>query len=139
MERPDPQPHACAFSVGGKERIKNLVRLLRWQPHSCIADRDQHLTIRAAPFETRRMAKAVMMSAARSRACGQAFDDAEPVPLILPAGFMRFVPNIADHLVRKFWVKTRDTPTIHSASVPYVFPTAIYRALRCDRCLVITT
>jgi uncharacterized protein (DUF1330 family) len=30
-----------------------------------------------------------------------------------------FVPNIADHLIRKFGVKTRDTQTIHRASVPW--------------------
>jgi hypothetical protein len=44
----DPQPHARAVSLGGKERIKDLVRLLRWQPHARIADRDQHLTILTA-------------------------------------------------------------------------------------------
>ena len=27
----DPQSHARAVSLGGKERIKDLVRLLRWQ------------------------------------------------------------------------------------------------------------
>src|SRR5712664_246149 len=41
----DPESHARAVSLGSKERIKDLVRLLRWQPHTAIADRDQHLTI----------------------------------------------------------------------------------------------
>src|ERR1700682_1499338 len=41
----DPQSHARAVSLGGKERIKELVYLLRWQPRAGIADRDEHLTI----------------------------------------------------------------------------------------------
>ena len=44
----DPQSHARAVSLGGKERIKDIIRLLRWQPHAGIADRDQHLTILTA-------------------------------------------------------------------------------------------
>jgi hypothetical protein len=44
----DPQPHARAVSLGGKERIEELVLLLRRQPRARIADRDQHLTILAA-------------------------------------------------------------------------------------------
>src|ERR1700734_143457 len=45
----DPQYHAHArtMSLGGKECIKDLVRLLRWKPNASIADRDQHLTILA--------------------------------------------------------------------------------------------
>src|SRR5260370_585970 len=41
----DPQSHARAVRLGGKEGSKDLVRLLRWQPHAGITDRDQHLTI----------------------------------------------------------------------------------------------
>ena len=44
----DAQSHASAVSLGGKERIKDLVCLLRWKPHAGIADRDQHLTILTA-------------------------------------------------------------------------------------------
>src|SRR6267143_111938 len=44
----DPQSHARAVSLGGKERIEDLVCLLRWNPHARIADRDQHLTILTA-------------------------------------------------------------------------------------------
>src|ERR1700674_5673915 len=43
----DAKSHARAVSLGGKERIKDLVRLLRWKPHARIADRDQHVTILA--------------------------------------------------------------------------------------------
>jgi hypothetical protein len=44
----DPQSHARAVSLGGKERCKDLVRLLWWEPHAGIADRDQHLAILTA-------------------------------------------------------------------------------------------
>src|ERR1700733_11851003 len=40
----NPQSHAGAVSLGGKECIKDLVRLLRWQTHAGINDRDQRLT-----------------------------------------------------------------------------------------------
>ena|ERR1700739_1237149 len=40
-----------------------------------------------------------------------------------PKSSLHFVPNIADHLVREFWMKTRDTQTIGSC----VFPAAVYR------------
>src|ERR1700733_1140864 len=40
-DRPaDAQPHARAVSLGGKERTKNLVRLLMWKPLASIADRN---------------------------------------------------------------------------------------------------
>jgi hypothetical protein len=35
-------------SLGSEERIKDLIRLLRWQASTSIADRDQHLTILTA-------------------------------------------------------------------------------------------
>ena len=52
---------------------------------------------------------------------GQEFDDAEPVLLILPVGLeivFALRSQHRTHLVREFWVKTRDTQTIHRASVP---------------------
>ena len=44
----DPQAHARAVRLGAKERIKELVRMLPWEPHAGIADRDQHPTIISA-------------------------------------------------------------------------------------------
>jgi hypothetical protein len=44
----DPQAHAGAVRFGGKERIKNLLLLVRRQAHAGIADRDQHVTILTA-------------------------------------------------------------------------------------------
>jgi hypothetical protein len=44
----DPQSHTRAVSLGGKERIEDLVRLPRWKSFPGIADRDQHLTILTA-------------------------------------------------------------------------------------------
>ena len=41
----DPKSHAGAVILGGKERIKDLVRLLRWQTHTGITDRDHQLLI----------------------------------------------------------------------------------------------
>src|SRR6266403_3957322 len=41
----DLQSHPRSLSLGCKERIKNLVCLLRREPHTGIADRDKHLTI----------------------------------------------------------------------------------------------
>src|SRR6267378_2552557 len=41
----DPKPHAGPVRFGGKKRIEDLVRLLRGQPYSGIADRDQQLFI----------------------------------------------------------------------------------------------
>jgi len=41
----DPKSHAGAVRFGGKERIKNLVRLLRGQAHASIADRYHELLI----------------------------------------------------------------------------------------------
>jgi hypothetical protein len=69
---------------------------------------------------------------------GQKFDDAEPVLLILPVGLeMVFVLRSQDRRspCSTVLVQTRDTQSVGS----FVFPTAIYWALRCDRCLVITT
>jgi hypothetical protein len=43
----DAKSRARAVSLGGKERIKDLVRQLRWKPQVRIADRDQHATILA--------------------------------------------------------------------------------------------
>jgi hypothetical protein len=51
----------------------------------------------------------------------QEFDDAEPVLLILPVGLessLCFVPKIARSPCSRVLVKTRDTQTIHRASVP---------------------
>jgi hypothetical protein len=73
---------------------------------------------------------------------GQEFDDAEPVLLILTVGSkssLRFVPDIAVHLVREFWVKTRGTRTVQPKARSFVFSVVPYRALQSDRCLVITT
>lgn len=36
----DPKSYAGAVNLGGKEGIKDLVRLLRCKPHAGIADRD---------------------------------------------------------------------------------------------------
>jgi len=44
-DRPaDREPHARALSLGAEERVKDLVRLLRRNAHSCIRDRNQQLT-----------------------------------------------------------------------------------------------
>jgi hypothetical protein len=52
---------------------------------------------------------------------GQEFDDAEPVLLILPVR-LEIVFALRSHdgqsLFPEFWLKTRDTQTIHRASVP---------------------
>jgi hypothetical protein len=73
---------------------------------------------------------------------GQEFDDAEPVLLILPVrleivfvlSFSRSPDPFPGVLVQNSRY-TDDTQSVGSL----VFPPAIYRALRCDRCLVITT
>jgi hypothetical protein len=44
----DPQSHAGAIGLGGKECIKYVIYLLRWKSHAGIGDRDQHLTIATA-------------------------------------------------------------------------------------------
>ena len=44
----DPESHAGAVSLCGKKGIKDLVRVLWREPHACIGDRDQHLTILTA-------------------------------------------------------------------------------------------
>ena len=41
----DPKSHAGPLRLGGKERIKDLIRLLRREPHACIADRDHQLAV----------------------------------------------------------------------------------------------
>jgi hypothetical protein len=72
----------------------------------------------------------------------QEFDDAEPVLLILPVRLeIVFVLRSHDgqtpfpRVLAQNSRYTDDTQSFGS----FVFPTAIYRALRCDRCLVITT
>ena len=73
---------------------------------------------------------------------GQEFDDAEPVLLILPVRLeIVFVLRSQDRQVTFSEVLvqisryTDDTQSVGSL----VFLPAVYRALRCDRCLVITT
>src|SRR6266436_5534853 len=39
------QSHAAALRLGGKERRKDLIHLLRWQPHACVTDRELELTV----------------------------------------------------------------------------------------------
>src|SRR5713101_433139 len=41
----DGQPHATALRLGGKERRKDLIHLLHWQPHARVADRELELTV----------------------------------------------------------------------------------------------
>src|SRR5437588_12101459 len=41
----DGQSHAAALRLGGKERRKDLIHLLRWQPHTRITDRELELTV----------------------------------------------------------------------------------------------
>src|SRR5580704_16959044 len=41
----DGQPHAAALRLGGKERRKDLIHLLRWQPHARVTDRELELTV----------------------------------------------------------------------------------------------
>jgi len=73
---------------------------------------------------------------------GQEFDDAEPVLLILPVR-LEIVFALRSHDGQSLFPRvlaqnsryTDDTQSVGS----FVFPIAIYRALRCDRCLVITT
>jgi len=63
---------------------------------------------------------------------GQKFDDAEPVLLILPVGLeIVFVLRSQDRRspCSTVLVQTRDKQSVGS----FVFPTAIYWALRCDR------
>ncbi len=73
---------------------------------------------------------------------GQEFDNAEPVLLVLPERLeIVFVLRSQDRQITFFQSfasdsqYTDDTQSVRS----FVLPTAIYRALRCDRCLVITT
>jgi hypothetical protein len=40
----DGQPHAAALRLGSKERRKDLIHLLRWQPHARVTDRELELT-----------------------------------------------------------------------------------------------
>src|SRR6202030_3580783 len=45
-DRPtDGQAHTSPLILGRKECFEDLFRLLRWQSHAGIADRDQHLTV----------------------------------------------------------------------------------------------
>src|SRR3984957_6050055 len=41
----DGQSHATTLRLGGKEGRKDLVHLLRWQPHSGVTDRELELTV----------------------------------------------------------------------------------------------
>src|SRR5216684_8820922 len=41
----DGQPHAAALRLGGKECRKDLIHLLRWQPHARVTDRELELTV----------------------------------------------------------------------------------------------
>src|SRR6202040_4176343 len=41
----DGQSHAAALRLGGKERRKDLIHLLRGQPHACVTDRELELTV----------------------------------------------------------------------------------------------
>src|SRR5271168_1639587 len=41
----DGQPHAAALRLGGKERRKDLIHLLHWQPHARVTDRELELTV----------------------------------------------------------------------------------------------
>jgi len=41
----DPKSHAGPLRLGGKERIKDLIGLLRREPHAGIADRDHQLAV----------------------------------------------------------------------------------------------
>ena len=69
---------------------------------------------------------------------GQEFDDAEPVLLILPVRLeIVFVLRSQDRQT-PFAQNSRYTDDTQSGG-SFVFPIDIYRALRCDRCLVITT
>ena len=49
----DPKSHAGAVRLGGKERIEDLIRLLRGQTHAGIADRHQADQIFNAFFTTK--------------------------------------------------------------------------------------
>ena len=49
-DRPtDGQPHTSPVILGRKECLEDLIRLLRGQSHTGIADRDQQLTIVRLP------------------------------------------------------------------------------------------
>jgi hypothetical protein len=50
-----------------------------------------------------------------------------------------FVPKIARSACSRVLVQNSRYPDDTQSVGSFVFPTAIYRALRCDRCLVITT
>src|SRR5258707_12998467 len=41
----DGQSHAAALRLGRKERRKDLIHLLRWQPHARVTDRELELTV----------------------------------------------------------------------------------------------
>src|SRR6266481_9261567 len=41
----DGQPHPAALGLGGKERRKDLIHFLRWQPHASVTDRELELTV----------------------------------------------------------------------------------------------
>src|SRR6266849_9094144 len=41
----DGQSHPAALRLGGKECRKDLIHLLRWQPHARVTDRELELTV----------------------------------------------------------------------------------------------
>src|SRR5882724_11904625 len=41
----DGQTHAAALRLGGKERRKDVIHLLYWQPHARVTDRELELTV----------------------------------------------------------------------------------------------
>src|SRR4051794_75518 len=41
----DGQPHAAAMLLRGKERRKDLIHLLRWQPDARVTDRELELAV----------------------------------------------------------------------------------------------
>src|SRR6266478_1733765 len=41
----DGQSHAATLRLGRKERRKDLIHLLPWQPHACVTDRELELTV----------------------------------------------------------------------------------------------
>jgi hypothetical protein len=47
----DGQSHAAALGLGGKERRKDLIHLLRWQPHARVTDRELELTVLELGFD----------------------------------------------------------------------------------------
>src|SRR6202521_1927954 len=55
----DPKSHTGAVSLGGKEGIEDLVRLLRGQPYAGIADRHQDLLAVRTPRVDGKLARPI--------------------------------------------------------------------------------